>query len=291
MAKLNQSEQKILEEINAWKGESPSFLSKISSTLAKPISWAGNQLIPSDVQNKMAEMVQNVMDKLQTASNWTVSEKIIIQDVQQYAPHIQTIKDIKTVSIQDLDSVSQEYLKSNKLASAMQGLGTGLLGWVGLIADLPAFFVVSMRLIHQVSLCYGYSKEGENSEFEMDYMLHVFKVATASSTVEKQQALSALKDLETDFYQEQEPSDDPLIKHVTKRIAVGLSSKLIQEIIMQILERKAIAMIPGVGALLNSGFNYLYMQDIGKTAFMLYRQRFLRDKSGRCKVVTIKIDD
>lgn len=291
MAKLNQSEQKILEEINAWKGESPGFLSKISAALAKPISWAGNQLIPNDVQNKMAEMLQNVMDKLQTASNWTVSEKIVIQDIQQYAPHIQEIKDIKTVSIQDLDSVSQEYSKSNKLASALQGLGTGLLGWVGLIADLPAFFVVAMRLIHQKSLCYGYSREGENAEFETNYMLHVFKVATASSIVEKQQALSALKDLETDFYQEQEPSDDPLVKHVTKRIAVGLSSKLVQEIIMQILQRKAIAMIPGVGALLNSGFNYLYMQDIGKTAFMLYRQRFLRDKSGRGKVVTIKIDD
>lgn len=173
----------------------------------------------------------------------------------------------------------------------MQGLGTGLLGWLGLIADLPAFFVVAMRLIHQTSLCYGYSREGENSEFETNYMLHVFKVATASSVIEKQQALSALKDLETDFYQEQEPSDDPLLKHITKRIAVGLSSKLVQEIIMQILQRKAIAMIPGVGALLNSGFNYLYMQDIGKTAFMLYRQRFLREKSGRGKVFTIKIDD
>lgn len=291
MAKLNHSEQKILEEINAWKGESPGFLSKISAALAKPISWAGNQLIPNDVQNKIAEIVQNVMDKLQTASNWTVSEKMIIQDIQQYAPHVQTIQDLKTVSIQDLDSVSQEYLKSNKLASAVQGLGTGLLGWVGLIADLPAFFMVSMRLIHQTSLCYGYSKEGENEAFETSYMLHVFKVATASSMIEKQQALSALKDLETDFYQEQEPSDDPLVKHVTKKFAVGLSTKLVQEIIMQILQRKAIAMVPGVGALLNSGFNYLYMQDIGKTAFMLYRQRFLRDKSGRGKVINIKIDD
>lgn len=291
MAKLNQSEQKILEEINAWKAESPSFLSKISSTLAKPITWAGNQLIPNDVQNRLAEIVQNIIDKLQTASNWTVSEKLIIEDIQKYAPHIQSIKDVKTVSIQDLDSVCEEYLKSNKLTGAMQGLGTGLMGWVGLIADLPAFFVISMRLIHQVSLCYGYSKEGDNHDFETNYMLHVFKVGAASSTTEKQKALSALKDLETNFYQEQEPSDDPLVKHITHKIAVGLSSKLVQEIVLQILQRKAIAMLPGVGALLNSGFNYLYIQDIGKTSYMLYRERFLRDKSGRGKVITIKIDD
>ncbi|MCS7028315.1 MAG: EcsC family protein [Bacteroidia bacterium] len=290
MAKLNQSEQKILDEINAWKAESPSFLSKVSATLVKPITWAGNQLIPDEVQNKIAEVVQNIIEKLQVASNWTVNEKSILQDIQQYAPDIQTVKDIKKANIQDLDTVSILYIKSNKLVSAVQGLGTGLAGWLGLLADLPAFFLISMRLIHQVSICYGYSKEGDNSTFETNYMLHVFKVGTASSQTEKQKSLSMLKDLETEFYQEQEPSQDPLIKHVTKKIVIGISTNLVQEIVMQILRRKAITMLPGVGALINSGFNYLYMQDIGTASYMLYRERFLRDKSGRGKIITIKID-
>lgn len=290
MAKLNQAEQQILDEINKWKGESPSFLAKTSSFVSKPLSWLGNQIIPTDVQNKSAEIVQNIMERIQIASNWTISDNAILEEIKQYAPHITRIDELKTVGIHDLDSVSLEYLKSNKLAGALQGLGTGLLGWVGLLADLPAFFTIAMRLINQVSLCYGYKREGDNSDFETEFILHVFKVATASNSTEKQRCLSDLKDLETNFYQERDAADDPLVKHLSKKIAVGLSSKLVQEIVLQILQRKAIAMIPGVGALLNSGFNYLYMQDVGKTAFMLYRERFLRDKSGRTKTVSIKID-
>ena len=48
--------------------------------------------------------------------------------------------------------------------------------------------------------------------------------------------------------------------------------------------------IPGIGAVLTAGFNYYYVQDVGRTAIQIYQERFLLDKKGRKRVVTINVE-
>ncbi|MCB9232881.1 MAG: EcsC family protein [Bacteroidia bacterium] len=297
MAKLNSSDKQILEDIALWKSNGPGFFSQATEFISKPISWAGDKLIPEEVKSQMGRLTETIVDKLHDLSKWTVKEEEVLKATREFEIDSDTIIALKKASIQDLDHVSEKFIKTNCQLGAAEGFGTGLIGWPGLIADLPALFTLCMREIYQISLCYGYAidehgPESAQAEFEIGYMLRIFRVATASTKVEKTKALLDLKDFEVEFNPEvsQDLGNDYARKQIGKSAAINLSRMIVNEIIRQTLARKAVTFIPGIGAVLTAGFNYAYISDVGQAAFMLYRERFLLDKKGRKQVINIEID-
>lgn len=296
MAKLNSAEKKILEEIAIWKAEDPGFINKATQVMSKPLVWASSKIIPDDVKENLSKVTETIVDKLQDASAWTVNEEEVLKATKEYEIASDTILELKKASVHDLDSVVEKFIKTNAQLAAAEGFGTGLIGWPGLIADLPALFTLAFRCIYQTSLCYGFpisfEEEGGNKDFEVEYMLRVFRVATSSNKVEKTKALLDLKDFETEYDEEvyNEVGTDYTLKHISKSVTINVSRMIINQIVKQTLARKAITSIPGIGAVLTAGFNYAYLEDVGKTANNLYRERFLLDKKGRQKIINIEID-
>lgn len=294
MAKLNSAEQKILDDIAEWKTRGPGFLNRATHVVSKPLVWAGDKLIPDDVKGGMGKVTETIVEKLQDLSQWTVKEDEVLKATKEFEIDSDTIIELKKASIHDLDHVAEGFMKFNSQIAAAEGFGSGLIGWPGLIADLPALFTLCMRSLYQISLCYGYEvdQEGGNSEYEVGYMFRVFKIATASDKVEKHKGLMDLKDFEEAYNDEVEQAvaGDYTSKQVSKGAAIKVSSIIIREIIEQTFARKLVTLAPGIGAILTGGFNYAYVSDVGKSAFMLYRERFLLDKKGRKKVINIDID-
>ena len=297
MAKLNSSEKKIIQEIAVWKAEEPGLISKATDVMSKPLVWASNKLIPDEIKNKMSTVTETIVEKLQDASQWLVSEEDVLKATREFEIDTETILELRKASVHDLDHVGESFTKSNSQIAAAEGFGTGLIGWPGLIADLPALFALAFRLVYQISLTYGYKVDLEDSEseqrdYEVEYMLRVFRVATAPNKVEKTKGLMALKDFETqhedDVYND--VGSDYTIGHISKNVAINVSREIINMIVSQTLARKAITAIPGIGAVLTAGFNYAYINDVGTASMMLYRERFLLDKKGRKKVINIEIE-
>jgi len=296
MAKLNSTEQKILKEVSDWKNTGPGFLSLASHLASKPLIWATDKFVPEDVQNRMGGVGEQVIEKLQDISQWTVSKEEVLKSINEFELGGQTITDLKRATVFDLIHISDEFTKQNTRLAAAEGFGCGLLGWPGLIADMPALFTLSFRLIYQHALCFGYETEEaeddpDHEPFEIGYMLRIFRVATASSLEDKKAALEDLVGFE-----EHHPKGSARVggdyarKQIGKSAGINLSRVLINQIVKQTFGRKAITSIPGVGAVLTAGFNYSYVSDIGKTASMVYRERFLLDKAGRKKVVNVKVE-
>jgi hypothetical protein len=295
MAKLNSTEQKLLKEVEAWKNSGPGFLSLATHFATKPLIWAADKLIPAEAQDKMSTIGDVIVDKLQDISQWTVSEEDILKSIREFELDANTIVELKKASVFDLIHVSEEFTKQNTRIAMAEGFGTGLLGWPGLIADLPALFTLCFRLIYQTSLSYGYrfekDPESDHEPFEVGYMLRVFRVATASTLGTKTAALEELDD-----FQESHPEGiariggDYTRKQIGKAAGISLSRALINQIVKETFGRKAITSIPGIGAVLTAGFNYYYVSDVGKAASMLYRERFLLDKMGRKKVVHVTVE-
>lgn len=293
MAKLNASEIKILEEIAAWKAQSPGFLNRASEFISRPISWATANLIPDSVKNGMGSVTEVISEKLQDMSRWTVNKEEVLRATKEFDIDYETIVALQKASIHDLDHVAGKFISDNTRMATLSGAGTGLVGWPGLIADLPTLFMLSLRTIYQIALCYGFdieSKSEEEKVLEFDYMMRVFKISTASSAVEKLKALAELKDYEASIHVHQQVGGDFTSKQVSKNAANFLSQKLIKEIVEQTISKKAAGLVPGLGAIFNAGFNYVYLKDVGDTAFMLYRERFLLDKKGRQKVIMVDIE-
>lgn len=302
MAKLNSSESKILDEIAKWKANSPSFLNRATDFVSKPISWLSEKLIPEDVRNSVSGVTETIVEKLQDVSQWTVKPEAVLEATREFAIDATSIPGLQKASIHDLDHVAEQFIEGNTRMATVSGAGTGLtslvgLGWAGLIADLPTLFALSLRSIYQTALCYGYDIAGEEmtpetKAYEMEYMMRVFKIATASDKVQKQKSLGELKDFEagrhSDLYNP--VLGDFTAKQLSKNATGYVSRILIQEIVERTITKKAAALIPGLGIVFSAGFNYVYLQDVGEASFMIYRERFLLDKKGRKRTITVDIE-
>ncbi len=297
MAKLNSSEAKILDQIAEWKAENPSFLNRATDFVSTPIGWLAEKLIPESVKHNVSGVTEVVVEKIQDFSQWSVNPQEVLRATKEFEIDANTILQLRKASIHDLDHVSEKFISENTRMATLSGLGTGAVGLAGMLADIPALFLISMRTIYQIALCYGYQLEGEdNSEasrqYELEYITRIFKVATASDKVQKQKALGELKDFEAGRDSEVYGyvGGDYTTKQVGKGATTFISSRVIKEIIEQTLSKKAAALVPGLGAVFSAGFNYVYLKDVGEAAFMLYRERFLLDKKGRRKTIRIEIE-
>lgn len=295
MAKLNSTEVKLLDDISAWKSTGPGFLNLATHVVTKPILWAGEKLIPQEASDKLGTVGERIIEKLQDASQWTVSEADVLKSTKEFEIDGDTILELQNASVFDLGHVAEEFITFNTRLAMAEGFGTGLLGWPGLIADLPALFMLNFRMLFQISLSFGYKVEAPSEEgqepFELGYMLRIFKIATASNKDTKKEAIFELKK-----YEDAHPDgitrvgSDFTRKQLGKNVGINLSRMLINQIVKETLARKAITSIPGIGAVLTAGFNYYYVQDVGRTAMMIYQERFLLDKKGRKKVVNVTVD-
>jgi len=304
MAKLNSSERKILDEIAKWKAENPSFLNRSTDFVSKPISWLTEKLTPEDVKGSVGGVTESVLDRLQDISKWSVNPQDILEATREFEIEAKAITELRRESIHDLDHVAFGQIDSNTRYATASGVGTGLAslagpvaGWAALLADLPALFTFATRTIYQVALCYGFDPNDpelsvEEKAYEMEYMMRVFKVATSSDRIQKQKALGELKDFEAGRYSDRysEIAGDFTSKHLGKNATSYISRMIIKEIVERTITKKAVGLVPGLGAVFSGGFNYVYIKDVGNAAYMLYRERFLLDKKGRKKTIKIEID-
>jgi len=298
MARLNDSELKILDDIAGWKAEAPSFLNRATEFVSKPINWLTERLIPANIRNSVAEVTDRIAEKIHDFSKWTVNKEEVLKATKEFEIDSKTIVELRNATIHDLDHVSRAFIDKNTRVGTVSGAGTGLVGWAGLIADLPTLFILSLRSIYQIALCYGYDVQDEqhtaaDKAYELEYMMRVFKIATSSDKVQKQRALGELKDFEGRRFAEEHVvgvGSDFTTKQMGKNTTRIISQRIVREIVEQTLSKKAAALVPGLGAIFNAGFNYIYLRDVGEAAFMLYRERFLLDKKGRKRSIKIEID-
>ena len=294
MAKLNASESKILDEIAAWKADGPGFLNRATDFVTRPLSWLTEKLTPEDVKSSVSGVTEKIVEKLQDMSQWSVNSDDVLKATREFEISATSIAEIKKSSIHDLDHVAESFIEQNTRMATLSGVGTGLVGWPGLIADLPALFTFSTRLIYQIALCYGFdiAKEPEAKAYEMEYMMRVFKIATSSDKVQKQRALAELKDLEAgrDSHVFGEVGGDYTAKQLSRNATSFVSRIIIKEIVERTITKKAVGLVPGLGAVFSGGFNYVYMKDVGEAAYMVYRERFLLDKKGRKRTISIDIE-
>ncbi|MDX2286949.1 MAG: EcsC family protein [Bacteroidia bacterium] len=295
MAKLNASESKILDEIAQWKAANPGFLNRATDFVSRPISWLTEKLTPEDVKGSISGLTEKIVEKLNDASQWTVNPADVLSETKEFEIQAASIEDLRTASIHDLDHIAQKLIEQNTRVGALSGVGTGLVGWPGLIADLPTLFILSTRTIYQTALCYGYDPRTgteDDRAYELDYMMRIFKISTASDKVQKTRALAELKDFEAgrEAHMSGEIMGDFTTKQLGKNATSYISRFIIKEIVERTITKKAVGLVPGLGAVFSGGFNYVYLKDVGEAAFMVYRERFLLDKKGRKRMIMVEIE-
>ena len=268
--------KKAKQDITQWEQEGPGWLAKVGDWILWPATKAAEFLIPDGLQDAVGKAIEALLLGISNLSDSTFTQS----EVRERVAAGQATFGEPRESWQDLaaaDQAAQHYWNWNLSYAAVEGGATGAAGIFGLAADIPALFTIVIRLIQQISVCYGYDPTKPE---ERDYILHILRTASAGDVKGKLEALLFLKHLET-----------ILIKVTWKKMTAEMAAKQVGQLSLlaavrqfakslgiNLTKRKALQMIPIIGALVGASFNGTYANDIGRTAYMSYRRRWISEQ-------------
>ena len=248
-------EAKQREAIQKWSKETPNFLVKGFGKLANHISSNAVEIARTFVP---VSILQGAIHKANDVGAKLAQEKEILKSAE-----VSAIEELRYASLEQSDRLAKSVRQWAIASASVEGGASGFLGAVGMIADVPALLTLSLHTIHKIGLCYGYrATEKEDKAF----VLRILFVACANSKDEKRKMLENFRQKEA------APSDtkDGETEHALMEI-------LCKQIGMNFVKRKALQLVPLLGAAVGSAVNADFLYDVGMTATRIYQYRWLSE--------------
>ncbi len=256
-----------IKDIQKWESEGPGYISQVGSVVLWPAQKAAELLIPQGVQDAVGKAVESALNGLNNTANYTINQEEIRARVDSYrSEHEDNLK--------AADEAAKHYWNWHLAYAAGEGAALGAGGILSLVADIPALFTMSFRLIQEIALCYGYDI---NTDEEKEYIMQILRVGSTSDIKTKAEFVICMKQVE-----------EVLIKVTWKKMSESLAKQEMSKLSLlaalrnfakslgiQLTKRKALQMVPLIGALVGASFNYTFMNDVGRAAYMSYRRRKL----------------
>ncbi len=176
-------------------------------------------------------------------------------DTAGYESHLLTIEESVT-------SHCAEVKKRTVLGSCL----TGFAGAVGQVADVPAFYLYAVHSMQEIAISYGFDPRQER---EQKFLLHLLRIAHTPGRKSRYLEVDRLDSLDLDG----DLATIPEISHaLTGRGMMVLS----QQLLKLLFRRKAMALVPVFGAVVNAGINNHLMNAILDVTQRSYRRRFVK---------------
>ena len=268
------------DEIKQWEAEKPGTLKKLGSAMLMPAEKAAEKLIPDRVQEAVAKAIEACLIFLARQGPRTFDGAAIRKSVLDRAEVLAGSAEANAAHLlQAADERAQHYHNWHIGYAATEGAGTGALGFPGLAADIPALFGILVRQIQEIGCCYGYDPYEVE---EREYLLHILRAGFASNVKLKMEFIVAMKQFEEVLVRMawKKMAKELANKEITKGAMLAGLRQLAKALGIQLTKRKALQMIPIVGAVVGASLNGVLANDIGRTAYMSYRRRWMQENSG-----------
>ena len=259
---LTTYEKTQISEIEKWKVEEPTVVSKAFGIALTPVTWLINKIIPQAA-------IRGALDFSSSAAEWLTDTKDIIRDAG-----VRSLEELKRHDLKKSDDLANEVHNWAIGIAAGEGGATGMLGLPGLVADIPAIIVIALRTIHKIGVCYGYEiKTKEDKEF----VLMVLAASGANDMEEKIAALTTLKSIETIIVKQtwKKMGESATTSTVSKEALILAIKNLAKQLGVNLTKRKALQAIPVIGAAVGASVNGWYIKDIGWAARRAFQERWL----------------
>jgi hypothetical protein len=268
-------------EITLWEDEKPGMLKKVGAAVLLPAEKAAEKLIPQRVQETVAKAIEACLAFLATQGPRTFDSEAIRKSVHDRAQALSGDRPPTFAEhLQAADERAQHYLNWHVGYAATEGAGTGVLGLPGLAADIPALFGILIRQIQEIGCCYGYNPSIIQ---EREYLLHILRAGTAANVKLKMEFVVAMKQFEQLLLNMawKQMAKELANKQITKGALLAGMRQFAKSLGIQLTKRKALQMIPIIGAVVGASLNGVLANDIGRAAYMSYRRRWLQENGGR----------
>jgi hypothetical protein len=267
--RLSEYEKTARREIEQWHSGGSSLLSQAVNWAMKPVDWAVERVAPPEVIDQAGEAMEHFLSLLNDASEWTYDPEAILKDARKLGLQAEKVDDLRRVQMDQVDQLARSYFNENTITAAIEGGGTGLGGALLIAADIPLLFGINLRLIQQISSCYGFSLRGPAYR---PLVLAIFNVASSGSSEAKHQALREISVAASAFV-----NDLPYKGRINGTFR-DQNRHIPREIAKNIAGRKIAQAIPIAGAAVGAGINYWFTSETAESTYMLMRALHLEFK-------------
>ena len=250
-----------LKEIEAWEQDQKGlwFWEKLGRIPFKIL----DKLTPKFIQEKIAGLINELANYVQTGGTYLVSEQATLKYIQkQTLTSIETLEDVTNrLPINEMTEMTEKLRKSRTKFSTAQGATTGIGGIFTLAVDIPLILGTALKTLQEIAYIHGYDPK---SKEERIFIVKCLQFAS-SDIVGKEAILNELAN-----YNEKDPD------------AIMSQLKGWQEVFYTYRDsfgwKKLFQMIPIAGIIFGAIANKGMMEDISEVGMMLYRKRRVMDR-------------
>lgn len=259
-------EQQQIKAIQHWQGQGPKLTSMLAGMVSAPAVKLVDMVIPDSAIQAALEAACSVGEKLTNP-----------QSVLEQA-NISQIGDLFYANLQLCDELANKTHDRAIAMAAAEGGVTGASGLVGVAIDVPTLMTLALRTIYQTALCYGFELKGEEGR---QVALRVFSIASANSLKEKEAALVSLVTIKQMLQQQTWAQIQQVAFNTMGKEALVLALKdLAAQLGINLTKRKALTIVPMIGAAIGAAVNASFIKDVGWAARRTFQEMWLLQHGG-----------
>ncbi|WP_042160725.1 EcsC family protein [Paenibacillus gorillae] len=252
-----------LREIEAWESSQKDLW--FWEKLGRLPFMLLDKLTPAIIQQKIGEAVNEVGAFIQTGGRYLLSEKSVLERLKKQMPDGTErfeLDGVARLPLSVMDVTADQLSASRSKLATVQGATTGFGGLLTLALDIPAILGLSLKIIQEIGICYGYDP---NLREERVFAVKIMQFAS-SDIVGKKAILDELAVFEGSDGDRQMMSQLQGWQEVVALYRDNFGWK------------KLFQMIPVAGMLFGAFINRGMLNDVAEAAKMLYRKRRVLQK-------------
>ncbi|WP_235827848.1 EcsC family protein [Brevibacillus migulae] len=226
-----------------------------------------DKLTPAFIQEKLAVAINELGSYIQSGGQYLISDKEILQRFQAQGTVVEegqemTVAQIKELPLLKMDEVATEIRSSRVNFATFQGATTGIGGIFTLAIDVPMLLGLSLKVLQEIALCYGYDPRDKAERIFIVKCLQF----SSSDIVGKKAILDELT-----AFQDQ-ASSNQMISQLQgwREVVVTYRDNFGWKKLFQI--------IPVAGMLFGAWLNRSTVEDVAEAGMMLYRKRRILER-------------
>ena len=267
---LSPYDRRALEEIDAFRKPVQSRAGRVLGRLTAPAGKAAGVVKDSFVGEAVSRAVQGILSLMNDGASWSVRTEAIYSEFRAKGyPRVHSAGDIHSLELEQVDRTVGYLAAKYKALAAAEGAGVGALGGLAILGDVPLLAALALRAVNEFAAYYGFDTSLPS---ERMFALSVLTLATSPTVAAKQATLAELS-----------LASARLGRHAAwgelqQAASVNAFKTSAEALGMRLTKRKLAQIIPVAGAVVGAGFNAWYLNEVTHTAYMLYRERFLRER-------------
>lgn len=224
-----------------------------------------DKMTPKMIRNKLGVVLNELGRFIQSGGTYLISSKAVMQRLakeQGQADQELTIAQASQLPLQVMNKTADSLSKNRSNWAALQGATTGIGGIFTISADIPAMIGMSLKILQEIALCYGYDPKDPKER------LFIMKCLQFSSSdiVGKKSILSELSDFD----------------HADTSKEVFSQMKGWHEVITTYRDnfgiKKLFQLIPVAGIAFGAFTNHTALESVAEAGKMLYRKRRVQER-------------